>query len=482
MRKFIAYCCIVSMALSISGCSSTGNNANTSHSITEGTNKNPGVEEKKEKQSGGTASVDTLQYITKGEYSLNDNGYYYIEHESENSKIKDGTWAKHIMYMDFATKQEVYLCNNTGCKHDNENCTSVLPFDCTGNSSELFLYNNYLYLLDKDYDNEGSISTNLMLSEENSVGDNIEGKQAVLYRINLDGTGKTKVYAFDENLTVENIVMADGEGLYFVTKKMETNQLENNTFYHSSEKKLIRLDTTTWQKDEVLNLQLDEKKGNWNVYGCFESYLVLERILYEHEQTDEERMKEMNDENYERQNLLNAKHQFAIVNIHDGVLKEVYTTSKAVLSSFDVQNGILYVGLDGDECIKKIDLKSGKESVFAKLKANNIRYVFDDVICCETWDKDENNMDNTFYFLNCKDKSVTHSSLTNKSLGWELEIIGETKDAFLVIYDYEATASGEGNGSYEITRNQYGLIAKEDLYNGIDNFQPIQMACSGIAE
>ena len=47
----------------------------------------------------------------------------------------------------------------------------------------------------------------------------------------------------------------------------------------------------------------------------------------------------------------------------------------------------------------------------------------------------------------------------------------------LVIYDYEATANGDG--SYEITRYQYGLISQEDLFAGRDTFRKINMIGEG---
>ncbi len=55
--------------------------------------------------------------------------------------------------------------------------------------------------------------------------------------------------------------------------------------------------------------------------------------------------------------------------------------------------------------------------------------------------------------------------------------MAEVGDKVLVIYDYDATPYGDD--SYEITKYQYGLIAKADLYNGIDNYEPIAMIRRG---
>lgn len=84
----------------------------------------------------------------------------------------------------------------------------------------------------------------------------------------------------------------------------------------------------------------------------------------------------------------------------------------------------------------------------------------------------------TYYFIDVNTGKISHSGLVNKSLGWSLDIIAETDDQVLTIYDYDATAKGDG--SYHINGYQYGLISKEDLYAGRDNFFPISMIGTGM--
>ena len=47
-----------------------------------------------------------------------------------------------------------------------------------------------------------------------------------------------------------------------------------------------------------------------------------------------------------------------------------------------------------------------------------------------------------------------------------------------VIYDYEYTDNGDG--SYEISRYQYGLIRLEDLLNSVPDYTPVKMIREGI--
>ena len=73
--------------------------------------------------------------------------------------------------------------------------------------------------------------------------------------------------------------------------------------------------------------------------------------------------------------------------------------------------------------------------------------------------------------------TVSHSPLVNLSLGWSLEFKAVLDQDVLVVYDYDAVASGFGG--YEIKRFQYGLISKEDLVAGNGNYRKIQMVGRG---
>lgn len=145
-------------------------------------------------------------------------GYYYLTKDA--TELEDGTWGTHLMYMDFATKQEVYLCSNAGCKHNTADCPSVfLMNEFPLYASGIFVYGDKLYVLSKESDNEGSVTQDLVVSSDDAAVET-EAAKAVLYEMNLDGTNRQKVFTFDAGLTVEDVVLGDESGLYFVTKKL----------------------------------------------------------------------------------------------------------------------------------------------------------------------------------------------------------------------------------------------------------------------
>ena len=111
----------------------------------------------------------------------------------------------------------------------------------------------------------------------------------------------------------------------------------------------------------------------------------------------------------------------------------------------------------------------------AKLKQNNLLSTLGGKLCCRDWDLSK---DFTYYFVDPSTGKVQHSKLVNKRLGWDLEFLAENDRDALVIYDYEATP-GTGEGLYNISQYKLALIDKNDLFQGVDRFQPIQMTGKG---
>lgn len=53
-------------------------------------------------------------------------GFYYV-----SSSVRDDGSAN-LMYLDYATMERIYLCNQPNCNHDTEACTSYLPYSAGG--------------------------------------------------------------------------------------------------------------------------------------------------------------------------------------------------------------------------------------------------------------------------------------------------------------------------------------------------------------
>lgn len=146
-----------------------------------------------------------------------DEGFYYLT--EKQTELSDGSYASHLMYMDCATCQEVYLCSDSSCRHDTQACTSV--FSDASYDGRIFLWDGFLYYLDRSPDTSGT--TVITITGETGT----ETRPSVLYRMNPDGSGREQIYAFDDKATVEDVAFGGPGGLYFVTKKLGTAQKRN---------------------------------------------------------------------------------------------------------------------------------------------------------------------------------------------------------------------------------------------------------------
>ncbi len=396
-------------------------------------------------------------------------GYYYIE--KEDKELSDGSYGSHLMYMDFSALQEVYLCSDAGCSHDSVDCASVLPYDeFMPYTTLLFPYMGKLYLFSKEQDQDGSVQTNFM-GEEMAIGE-IEAFPSILYRANLDGTGREKAYAFDASLTVEDFVMGDENGLYLVTKKLTSKQDGLDSYTHSQDRNLVFLDPEKGELSQVCSMDFDSPIS-WKVAGCYGRTVVLQGIDYGREVSDQELFSEDGfKELYE-----NSSQVIGTLNLDSGQLTEKYRMSNSQENSFQLSGNALYVS-SGDGSIKEINLDSGQErSVCSQPgKYYYLDCIIGDRLCCSDF-SGQGDFDRTYYFIDRNTGEISHSGLVNKSLGWSLEFRAVLDRDVLVVYDYEATPYGDG--SYEITLYQHGLISQEDLFAGNDNFRKIDMIGTG---
>ncbi|MFQ9516248.1 MAG: hypothetical protein ACLRZ9_10565 [Eubacterium sp.] len=475
MRKIIGVILAIVIAVEFTGCE----NAQSGKTADQEIQSNTGQTESNDVPTEKNKINLTFTKKESGEnYCSNEKGFYYIDTHGDEFTLKDGTLAYHIMYVDFATKKEVYLCSNSGCKHETDSCTSVIS-NKDGTEPILFLHNETLYLLRKDDDMEGTSSINKIFEDEKSAEEEQSSSQ-ILYKMKLDGTGRTKIYEFEKGIIVEDQILQDDFGLYFVTKKLKTIKGDKNITYNTvSEKKLIKIDDDTEKKEVVCDLNIGDEKSVWSIVGCFDSTLVMEGYIADHQLSEEERIRDMEDKEFSRELALKSKTEFDTVDMETGEVKKVCSFSnKNFNNGYTIVDNCLYYMMDGKKKIHKMNLDTGEKGVLTEFSESGISFYksFDGMLCCDNWGQESKDY---FYFVDLNNGKISKSGLTTKTLGWPIEFRGETKDKVLVVYDYVASKTETDDDSYEISQNKLALIDKEDLYNGIGNFVPIDMIGSG---
>ena len=403
-----------------------------------------------------TNNSSDLKFLSNG--ATTNDGYYYL---TDYNRLNNGKLAKHLMYIDFKTKQEIHLCNNSACTHKTEDCTSVFNKDEFQFDSKVFIWNNKIYVISKSTDTSGQVAMGVLGETSKS---NVESNKAVLYKLNLDGTNREKIYTFDDNATIEDFVIGSGNGIYLIAKKVETKYTGGNAYSTSSERKLIYLDFNTKKESTILSMNKNDNI-DWKVIGSTGRNLILYGIDLGGQVTDEE--KHNNNDLYK-----NSSDVFALLDIDNDTLKEVYRV-KAPSRTYTVDEKNLYYNIDGNSKILKIDLKTGKEETLANLSNVWIDRVIDNKLLCIT----NSGKNPISYFIDVDTGKMTESKIVNKSTGFSIEIISTSQKEVLAIYDSDVTFNSDG--SWTTHSNKYGVISKKDFYSGKDNFKGIKRVYGG---
>lgn len=457
MKKWMGILLALGILLSLSACGKTGPTG-------------PGFSSagKPQAETGGEAAPDpsqnesaggelSLLYHMQRQYSLSytENGYYYLTLEEE--RLADGRAARHLMYMDFATRQEMYLCSDASCAHNTADCASVFPSDEFGQSTALFVMNDSLYILSKEQDHDGSAVMGVLGGD---LGASVEAAPTVLYRAKLDGTGREKLYAFDPSDTLEDLALGDRQGLYLIAKKVTTQQGDGYTYQTSSERKLVYFDLSSGKEKILFSMDFGDHI-DWDIIGCAGRKLVLYGIDFGREVSPEERHSD------DRSIYNNSSDVFATLDIDSRALHEVYRAPNS--RNYEVGEGKLYLGTDGK--IISVDLQTAAQSTLCAISQDSIWGIVGDRLYTRDGE------DSTYYFIDVNTGEISHCGLVDRSTGASLKIIAFTSDQVLVIYDSDVTPGSDG--SFTVHGYRYALIGKDDLFHGRDGFMPIQMCGSG---
>lgn len=409
-------------------------------------------------------------------YSTTEDGFYYLS--TNQIELDDGTTASHLMYIDYATGQEIYLCSDSSCQHDHEDCTSVIPTPNT--NGKIFVWNDYLYYLECKYDYSGYTCTSIVYDESyGSGGLALTVENAKLYQMNLDGSNRKVIYTFEDNVTIENVVFGDTNGLYFITKTIEAQEITEGSeelesyYYATTNREMIRLNPDTGDVKYISSLDFDDNL-DWDIIGCANQQFILRAYQYPDTMTSQE-FSMIEDKEELTDTLNKTKILYATFDITTKEMQQIYQISANDSSTDTILQNDLYISNETTGDIIKVNLETKEESILSNLEANYIYGTIGNYLyCVNSSDVD----DAGYYFIHTETGEITHSNLVNQSTGWDLDILAIYDTYALVIYDYEYQELSDD--AYDITAYQYGFIALEDLIQGKENYIPISMSSEGM--
>lgn len=395
-----------------------------------------------------------MLHSKSGESCGSKDGYYSI-HSNEDGMMN-------IMYVDYNTKKQIYLCDKSECKHDNEKCTSFIDFKYGAMEKTILCDDKYLYFIASEYNNENGVSTSINYGDS---GQEKEDKPTTIYRMNLDGSNKKILATLSTGEVLGDSFFTDGNYIYAVAMKTVTTALEENSSYtYSDNSRLIGISNDSGEIREVSKWDSDCR-----VLGTFDNKVIALKLKFNKEVTIEDKV----DEEKYTELLKNAEEAIVSFDIKTGNFEEL-SSSKSKEGYYYNMYGkdIFYSSYQGDK-IMAFDLNSNKEYVFLESKYSNIQQIYDGYIISSHWSDDNEDS----YIINIDDKSVNKFKLI-KNNGYPVNIISESKDLFFVESncDVESEYVEWADVTQEIhTNKQYSLISKEDFFKGNKNFQGVKL-------
>ena len=411
-----------------------------------------------------------------------DDGIYNIK-EAHSKEI--GTYG-YIMYTDYASGQEVYLCSDSSCNHNTERCSSYLHNRdfIIGHEPRLFVYNNSLYYLSvsavKDV-NTATITTGVPYEDD---------RPPRLYRMELDGSNRELVYTFDKELGVLPFAAGDGNALWFFVKTptMSHDEERHVYFYATKDPTLIKLDLSTRDIVEQIPLYKYNDLERISVWGCADG-----KIIFRGQELPEGMTREQ----------INAEANFDDPNADSLRVRELYKKFKSVYFTLDLNNKDIkeiYRHVYADEYTSftdgkyayltnteemtsvRIDIESGEQSEFYPAEGYVAIGMIGDKYNCRSVDKD----DITSYFIDKQSGEMTSNSLealyTDEHWGMYPDLFPEerfykpiSKDVLAYSKDYVLISSlQEYNSADKYWVKETAVMSLDDYLNGIMNYRTVK--------
>lgn len=398
---------------------------------------------KQEKIEGTSKATLELKYLYQGDG--NDEGLYHIA----TRDVDHMTYAN-IYYYDYASKKEIFLCDQPQCTHTDDSCTSFV-----GDSMNdyVFLHDQHLYQIHRS--ESGSVMGNDLTIDSGSQAGSI-------IQMDLDGKNKKTLctlpegYAYDDNR-----IITDEQYAYMPLAKEDLISMnENSHMSYTVDAKLYRIDLKSGKMESIMNF------NDMKIIGVHNRDIILSKYIYQkdiHKLLQEKKFDEYDTV------AKNAKTAYTSYHIDNQKIDE-YIDVHAKSSCLSDQDNLYY---DFQNTIHKVSLEDGKDQIIAQMPDDYqyfILQIIDGNAIIQGWN-DENYI--TSYALSLKDQKLTQLTLMKHQPNEAIDILGETKDSFFVYYDHDQhlEKSWAGTDQYVLDKAYYGFISKKDFWQNHDQFQ-----------
>lgn len=404
---------------------------------------NPTTVEKQEKQEEKSKTALELKYLYQGDG--NEQGLYHIA-----TRDVDHITYANIYYYDYASKKEIFLCDQPQCTHTDDSCTSFV-----GDSMNdyVFLHDQHLYQIHRS-ESGSVIGNNLTIDSSSQAGSIIQ--------MDLDGKNKKTLctlpegYAYDDNR-----IITDEQYAYMPLAKEDLISMnENSHMNYTVDAKLYRIDLTSGKMESIMDF------NDMKIIGVHNRDIILSKYIYQkdiHKLLEEKKFDEYDTV------VKNAKTAYTSYHI-DNQKTDAYIDVHAKSSCLSDEGKLYY---DLQNAIHEVSLADGKDQIIAQMPDDYqyfISQIIDGKAIIQGWN-DENYI--TSYALSLKDQKLTQLTLMKHQPNEAIDILGETKEAFFVYYDHDQHLEKfwVGTDQYVLDKAYYGSISKENFWQNHDQFE-----------
>lgn len=414
----------------------------------EGKNKVENIVSSIGENSKPNTKVEKLTLLANGKTNHSNRGYYYINIAGDRKNIK---------YFDYAAKKEIYLCNKPNCKHNTKDCNSYLEII---DENEVFSYDNKLYLISSAAvadEMEAGESSNFGMVTVNQTAQNI-------YKMNLDGTDKTKVFECPSGNKMIPCAI-EGNAIYaFFTKTKSIAIGTNTTTQMETERKLVKINLETGKYEEIC----DSK--NKNILGVYKNSIVLEEIEYK-----EDPEKFLKNNSGAINNINNSTKKIKLFDLdtkqETQIYQDIYKNMETIVFG---GNKVCFIGSKSKK-IEFVNIETKEKGTLIDLPKTGATFegIYDNKLQYLYYDKSSNEAKvDKAYCIDIETGENKEFNLLNNT-GALVQILAENEVYYFVTTGSEMTeeyTTWAGTKQRDIIKINYGLIQKEDYWNSKANY------------
>lgn len=409
--------------------------------------------DKFDSHSGGDSAGEPApiaQLKTLGLGSGNSKGFYRV---SQDLNEGDMTYAL-LLYVDYATKQEVPLCAKPSCAHKSDDCTAYLP----GGSFE------YKILAEED-----RLFLFYLPMGGGAMGEFRDGTAATpcLYAMKADGTGRTKLLDLPTGAQVFEPIVYGGGKIY---AGAETTRMENPgsglAQSVTENRRLVVFNTIEKTMENVCPLHYFDL-----LVGAYDGRLLLKRFDF---------TEDPNALGESAYNTLFAKTPVRLVSRDPATGEEIELIAGkgGDLDDLRVAGENVFIGGPAST-IRRLTLSDNQVSVLTdKLPAGkHCLEAADDRVLVTYINNKEVNADVTDVLqVDNATGAVTPMALFTENPRGVVPILARIGNQYLVVYDYryEEKKTWAGTNQVEIKGWKCALIDVADYWNNKKAYTPIK--------